>query len=111
MCHMSRVTCHVSHVTCNVSHVILFNFFRTKWGSLSVEGLLSTGPTPSSLNKIYKFICDSKHMKYSLGRKGLLLQLLCYYTVKPKLTIISLHSSLLQESLQLVFKKVIFNVF
>ena len=44
-CHMSRVTCHVSRVTC---HMSLF-FFQTKWWSLSVEGLLSTGPTPSSL--------------------------------------------------------------
>ena len=51
-CHMSCVTCHVSHVTCN----IFFYFFFTKWWSLSVEGLLSTGPTPSSFyrrRKIY----------------------------------------------------------
>ena len=34
--HMSRVT------------FFFFFFFRTKWWSLSVEGLLSTGPTPSS---------------------------------------------------------------
>ena len=47
-CHVSRVTCHVSHVTC---HILLFLFFfRTKWWSLSGEGLLSTGPKPSSLN-------------------------------------------------------------
>ena len=39
---VSRVTCH------------LFSFsFRTKWWSLSVEGLLSTGPTQSSF---YLFI-------------------------------------------------------
>ena len=44
-CHMSRrVTCHVSHVTCN----FFFCCFWTKWWSLSVQGLLSTGPTPSS---------------------------------------------------------------
>ena len=43
--HTTRVTCHVSHVT---SHIFFF-FFRTKWWTLSVEGLLSTGPTPSSL--------------------------------------------------------------
>ena len=41
-CHVSRVTCHMSHVTCHVF------FVRTKLWSLSVEGLLSTGPTPSS---------------------------------------------------------------
>ena len=48
MCLVSRVTCHVSHVTCNVSHVTIFFLFLTKWLSLSVEGLISTGPTPSS---------------------------------------------------------------
>ena len=52
-CHMSRVTCHVSHVTfCLI--IIFFKFFFiylfiylfffwTKWWSLSVEGLSSTG--------------------------------------------------------------------
>ena len=51
MCHVSRVTCHMSCVTCHVSHVIYIHFlffFRTKWWALLVEGLLSTGPTPSS---------------------------------------------------------------
>ena len=44
-CHVSRhVSRHMSCVTCQMS---LF-FFRTKWWSLSVEGLLSMGPTPSS---------------------------------------------------------------
>ena len=57
-CHMSHVTCHVSRVTtchlsrvrCHMSHVFFssYFFFRIKWWSLSVEGLLSTGPTPSS---------------------------------------------------------------
>ena len=42
-CHMSRVTCHMSRVKC------FFFVFFTKWWSLSVEGLLSTGPTLSSL--------------------------------------------------------------
>ena len=49
---MSHIMCHVSHVTCHLSHVTLFYssfLFRTKWWSLLVEGLLSTGPTPSSL--------------------------------------------------------------
>ena len=57
-CHMSRVTCHVSRVTCHMSRVTchFFSlFFRTKWWSLSVEGLLSTGPTPSS-SFIHSFI-------------------------------------------------------
>ena len=52
MCHVSRVTCHVSHVTCHMSHFLsFFLFFRTKWWSLSLEGLLSTGPTPSSFSR------------------------------------------------------------
>ena len=69
-CHVSRVTCHVSHVTCymsrvtcHVSHVTFFFFI--KWWSLSVEGLLSTGPTPSSLyllTKVYKII-GKKYIK------------------------------------------------
>ena len=33
-----------------MSHVTLFFFSRTKWWSLLMEGLLSTGPTPSSLD-------------------------------------------------------------
>ena len=55
MCHMSRVICHVSGVTCQVSRVtcnfiIIILFFLTQWWSLSGEGLLSTGPTPSSFH-------------------------------------------------------------
>ena len=55
ICHVSLVTCHVSLVTCHVSRVTchMSLFFRTKWWSLSVEGLLSTGPTQSSF---YLFI-------------------------------------------------------
>ena len=52
-CHVSHVTCHVSHVTCHGSRFFLLLFW-TKWWSLSVEGLLSTGPTPSSL--LYELI-------------------------------------------------------
>ena len=49
-CHVSRVTCHVSQDMCHMSIFYYLSFFpRTKWWSLSVEGLLSTGPTPSSL--------------------------------------------------------------
>ena len=47
MCHVSGVTCHVSCVTCYMSCVTC-NFFLTKWWSLLVAGLLSTGLTPSS---------------------------------------------------------------
>ena len=67
-CHLSLVMCHLSHVTCHLSHVIFFYYFffyifsykkiyiyfilqknctiLWRW---SVEGLLSTGPTPSTL--------------------------------------------------------------
>ena len=70
MCHVSSVTCHMSPVICHLSPVTWQHFFLhfffikkrrskkdffssfkinwTKWWSWSVEGLLSTGPTPSS---------------------------------------------------------------
>ena len=50
-CHVSGVTCQMSGVTCQVSRVTcnLFYLFFTKWLRQSVEGLLSTGPTLSSL--------------------------------------------------------------
>ena len=47
--HLTWSACHVSHVTC---HIFFFFFLRTKWSSLSVEGLLSTGLTPSSFDLI-----------------------------------------------------------
>ena len=46
-CCMSRVMCHVSHVTCCMSCVTCHVLCVTKCWSLLVEGLLSTGPTPS----------------------------------------------------------------
>ena len=62
-CHLSRVMCHMSHVT---SHRY---FFLTNWWSLSVEGLLSTGPTPSSLG-LYDYLKSYKTylLKYSLNK-------------------------------------------
>ena len=45
-CQVLRVRCHVSGVTC---HFFSSIFFWTTWWGYSVEGLLSTGPTPSSL--------------------------------------------------------------
>ena len=38
----------MSRVTCHMSHVFFLCFYLAKWWSLLVEGLLSTGPTPSS---------------------------------------------------------------
>ena len=40
---VSYVMFNVLHVTCHI-----LNFYFTNWLSLSVEGLLSTGPTPST---------------------------------------------------------------
>ena len=39
ICHMSHVKCYVSCVICYMTHF----FFLTKWWSLFVEGLISTG--------------------------------------------------------------------
>ena len=42
----------ISHMSCGMckKSCVRSNFFFTKWWSYSVEGLLSTGSTPSSLN-------------------------------------------------------------
>ena len=64
-CHMSRVMCHLSCVKCHLSklkknikkNIYNFFFFKplktnwTTWWSYSVEGMLSMGPTLSSLHK------------------------------------------------------------
>ena len=50
--HLSRVICNVSRVRCHMSHF----FFGIKWQSLSVEGLLSMGPTMSSFYSYSYFI-------------------------------------------------------
>ena len=47
ICHVSRVRCQVSGVRCQVSHFFLLRL------SLLGEGLLSTGPTPSSFPFIW----------------------------------------------------------
>ena len=61
--HVSCVTCHVSRVICQKYFFFTFSLYKKikknlilhhkkyckKWWSYSVEGLLSTGPTPSSL--------------------------------------------------------------
>ena len=44
MCHVSYVMC---HVTLNIFNIYLF---LTMWWSYLLEGLLSTGPTPSILH-------------------------------------------------------------
>ena len=51
MCQVSGVTCQVSLFS---SSFFSFLLFLTKWWSLSGEGLLSTGPTPSSFESIKK---------------------------------------------------------
>ena len=49
-CHVSYGMCHVSHVMWHLSHVICF--FTNRLSKL-VEGLLSTGPTPSSFKPVH----------------------------------------------------------
>ena len=44
-CNMSHVTCHISHVT---SQIFFCGGGVTQWCSQLLEGLLSTGPIPSS---------------------------------------------------------------
>ena len=78
--------CHVSHVTCHVSHVLC----RTKWWSLSVEGLLSKGPTPSSFLTYstcrQDILCFLQSLCQQHSRKGLNLALIGFsiYRVKYK---------------------------
>ena len=80
---MSRVTCHVSRVTCHMSRVnffffylfiylfIYFFFFRTKWWSLSVEGLSSTGlPRLVIKHIIFFLIFSSKIFLLWSGDEG-----------------------------------------
>ena len=55
--HLSHVTCHMSCVMCHFSNVL---FFLTKLWSYLVEGLLPTGPTPSSFF-CHVFISFHKH--------------------------------------------------
>ena len=66
-CHMSHVACHVSHVMCHVSHFffiyIYFFCFLTKWWSLSVEGLSSTG-LPRLVFWWIGFFCYSSLWQY-----------------------------------------------
>ena len=51
--HPSIVTCYVSDVTRHMSHLFIFCF--TMLWSWLVEGLLSTGPTPSTLQLLSVF--------------------------------------------------------
>ena len=51
-CHVSHVMCHVSHIVCHMSFIYIY-FFLDKVMELVVEGLVSTGPTPSSFFEVY----------------------------------------------------------
>ena len=55
-CHMSHVTCHVSRVMCHMSLVTcqqkIYIYICDKVVELVVEGLLTTGPTRSSFNRL-----------------------------------------------------------
>ena len=68
MCHVSHVMCHLSPVTCILSYVKKYIYLKKifkknnwlTWWSQSLEGLLSTGPTPSSFQSCPKYyqICS-----------------------------------------------------
>ena len=60
-CHVSHVMCHMSRVTCHVSHVI---FFLLLFSDKVVEGLLSTGPTPSSFKMFSVIKSGIEHSNY-----------------------------------------------
>ena len=64
-----RVTCHMSRVTFHVK--LFFWGGGAKWWSLSLEGLLSTGPTPSSFfsnsHEILEFIKIKFKFAWSWG--------------------------------------------
>ena len=69
----------VLHVTCHVSHVIFLNnffkfffnliFFLDKVVKLIGGGLLSTGPTPSSLLIVRSEVPMCRNTEYSLAGK------------------------------------------
>ena len=106
MCHMSRFMCHISHVTCHVSNVTSHIFFLTPGWSQSVEGLLSTRSTPSSLDEDKTSGDHLSEVQYHwtcifCGRSGIghlndtclycfstLVKILCLLTVFYKLGII-----------------------
>ena len=78
MCHVSRVTCHVSHVTCH----------------LSVEGLLTTGPTLSSFLSNIKTKVQSKLLggiqKYYMHRPDSKFTLVCVGYIEARTTTTSI---------------------
>ena len=69
MCQVSCARCHVSGFMCQVSRVryqlslffflFFLLFFRIKCLDYSVEGLLSTGPIPSTLRNLTIFLCQA----------------------------------------------------
>ena len=71
---VSRITCQMSRFTCHVSYVtFFFFFFLEKVLKLIGEGLLSTGPTPSSFH-ILMFQSQRKrkqkfHIDPALGKQ------------------------------------------
>ena len=95
-CHVAPVTCHLSHVNCHLSHVkchlspvtcqkcfYIFFYYKknkyislkknwTKWWSQSVEGLLSTGPTPSSSRGHCTVPCGYLRCEFSYYWLGIL---------------------------------------
>ena len=107
---MSCVRCHMSCVTC---HFFSY-FFLTMFWSLSVEGLLSTGPTPPSFNIPLSLDFQywialpffSHHLSsvrtYPVRNSGLNITIIPWTFLKPNLeTIFSLSQLCIVHSLQL----------
>ena len=89
--HISRVMCHKSHVTCHMLCVTCICFVFTKWLSFSVEGLLSTEPTQSILERIHRFL--SLSLALSLPKPTWLLSQLTPLRHLPSLKIIYLSAT------------------
>ena len=73
MCHLSPVTCHFFFTLKKIKWILFFMLQRilTKWWSYSVEGLLSTGHTPSSFkcNKVLiVFFLNPAYGRQSISR-------------------------------------------
>ena len=77
---VSRVTCHVSHI---YIYIYWFIYFWTKRWSLLVEGLLSTGPTPSSfyLSMVLLKFSTNKKIKNNIILQGVITFLMLEFSL------------------------------
>ena len=105
MCHVSGVRFHLWSVKCHLSHVKIFFFTLkkywfffghkqnlTKWWSWSVEGLLSTGPNPSSFFSISNNQGNLKPKMLNINHRTLKIHF-TFYTCKQRQSIALAKSS------------------